>query len=138
MNMRHFYIVAVFLLLLTGCTEVAHDKDKRVSIEFINENASSLEGSPVLTSGIFEIYPSLSLFQDLDARNGLGQIRLKKAIMLNVDFEYDQISALDCYGKFVVAEGIVVKDKKMDVYYLGGNVRITNSKGEICHVFQGQ
>ncbi|MFC7000830.1 hypothetical protein ACFQHU_04245 [Pseudobowmanella zhangzhouensis] len=130
--------MAVLLLLLSGCTEGAYDKDKPVSIEFIKENASSLEGRLVLTSGIFEIYPNLSLFQDLDARNGAGQIRLKKAIMLNVDFEYDEISSLDCYGKVVIAEGTVVKGKKMDAYYLGGTVRITNSKGEICHVFQGQ
>jgi hypothetical protein len=132
------YILSISLAVasLTSCNKNAVDSDSIMSIEALNRNASTLVNSRVKTQGVLEIYPDLRLFQDSDVRQEFGEQRLMLSIALSVEFDYDKVKSLKCYGRIVEVEGYVVKDPILPIYHLGGQLDVINSDGSICYRFE--
>lgn len=73
---------------------------------------------------------------DRESLNTLGAERLEKTISLYVEFDYEFVINLDCYGKIVNVKGTVTADNDLPGYhYLSGTVTLINEDGSICHVF---
>lgn len=130
------YSLILCFTSLSGCGKSNYVPGELVPIEYIIENSDDLEGIHVLTSGLIKIHPDLRLFMDRESLNTLGAERLEKTISLYVEFDYEFVINLDCYGKIVNVKGTVTADNDLPGYhYLSGTVTLINEDGSICHVF---
>jgi|GEM_PF-5494874 len=134
---RNSLLIITFLslALLFSCGKDKTVNDADMSIKLINENAPDLLNKKVRTQGVILIYPDLRLFQDESVKYSLGEERLNLSIAINMDFDYEEIRKLECYGKNVSVEGYIGENAATKQFYFGKEVKLINSDGSICHVF---